>query len=163
MPHLILNVSSCTSVPGALAGNGLDPPPPKPSLHLNGLPVIRDRGSTCRDRAADALSIFKKILKRSIWKKYVKNRLSWYESSRLHVIQQSTSKCQTIKTVFENSYLILISFKWNFLNNLGELDKISTWKKYKFLNKNLYWTRGSDPAAAAQRDTLFFPSIFENL
>ena len=41
---------------GALAGNGLDRPPAKPSLHLPGLPVNGDTWSTCRPWAGDALT-----------------------------------------------------------------------------------------------------------
>ena len=39
---------------GPLPGNGLDPPPAKPSLHLARLPVWGDAGSWCRPWAGDA-------------------------------------------------------------------------------------------------------------
>jgi len=111
---------------------------------------------------SNVLSNLGKILKRSIWEKYVKNRLSWYKSSRLPVMQQSPKQFWTMYAVFENSYLIPISLKWTVLNNPGELHKIATWKKYNFSHWNLCWANKPDPAAAAQRHTLFFLSIFEN-
>ena len=73
-------------------------------------------------------------MKRSIWEEICYQYVNQDESSRLLVMQQSTRKSQITYPAFKNSYLIHFLIKSNVLNKIGKLDKISTWKKYKFSN-----------------------------
>ena len=75
----------------------------------------------------------RQILERSTWEKFVISKLSQSESRRPFVVQKSTKNPQTMYHVFNNSYLIQMMLKSNSLSNFGNLYKISTWKKYNFL------------------------------
>lgn len=100
--------------------------------------------------------------KKYILKKYVINKLSQDKSRKLPIMQQSTRKSQTTYSAFKNSYLIHVLFKSNVLNNLGKLDKISTYKNIYKKNLQGLQVRSRRSDLGSKKNTLILHSIFEN-